>query len=193
MVTLFSDKNGTLCYPHPFNRLRKSYAGTSALHWFPYLSGITRAYLAGCSKSPSSKAATREDAKHTLRYVEGLSDARTTLASFFSIHPNEASDLCQELVMHPPFNVSVLHQFHLVPSIALFQEHHLGSPLQRVSNRGELYTRATSNIQRGSRHFIAFPFFLFATQYRGTHAPKEMPGLDPASTRERYLHAPPHP
>ena len=41
--------------------------------------------LAGCSKSPSSKAAASEEARRTLRYVEPLSDARTLLAGFFSI------------------------------------------------------------------------------------------------------------
>jgi hypothetical protein len=40
---------------------------------------------AGCSKRPSSKAATSEDARRTLRYVELLSEARTPLADFFSI------------------------------------------------------------------------------------------------------------
>ena len=39
----------------------------------------------GCSKRPSSKAAASEEARRTLRYVEPLSDARTTLADFFSI------------------------------------------------------------------------------------------------------------
>ena len=36
-------------------------------------------------KRPSSKAATSEEARRTLRYVEPLSDARTPLADFFSI------------------------------------------------------------------------------------------------------------
>ena len=41
---------------------------------------------AGCSKSSSSKAAASEDPQaYPLGYVEGLNDARTTLASFFSI------------------------------------------------------------------------------------------------------------
>ena len=39
----------------------------------------------GCSKRPSSKAAVSEEARHTLRYVEPLSDARMPLADFFSI------------------------------------------------------------------------------------------------------------
>jgi hypothetical protein len=34
---------------------------------------------------PSSKAAVSEEARRTLRYGESLSDARTTLADFFSI------------------------------------------------------------------------------------------------------------
>jgi hypothetical protein len=47
----------------------------------------SRAFLlpAGCSKRQSSKAAASEDARRTLRYVELLSEARTTLADFFSI------------------------------------------------------------------------------------------------------------
>ncbi len=40
---------------------------------------------AGCSKRPISKAAAREEARRTLRYVEPLSAARTPLADFFSI------------------------------------------------------------------------------------------------------------
>ena len=40
---------------------------------------------AGCSKRRFSKAATSEDARRTLRYVELLSEARTKLADFFSI------------------------------------------------------------------------------------------------------------
>jgi len=40
---------------------------------------------AGCSKRPSSKAAASEAARRTLRYVEPLSDARTTLEDLFSI------------------------------------------------------------------------------------------------------------
>src|SRR5690242_12378612 len=38
-----------------------------------------------CSKRLSSKAAASEEVRRTLRYVEPLSDARTTLAGFFSI------------------------------------------------------------------------------------------------------------
>jgi hypothetical protein len=40
---------------------------------------------AGCSKRPSSKAAASEAARRTLRYVEPLSDVRTTLEDLFSI------------------------------------------------------------------------------------------------------------
>jgi hypothetical protein len=36
-------------------------------------------------KKPVSKAAASEEARHTLRYVEPLSDARTKLAGFFNI------------------------------------------------------------------------------------------------------------
>jgi hypothetical protein len=39
----------------------------------------------GCSKRPSSKAAASEDPEaYPQGYVEGLNDARTTLADFFS-------------------------------------------------------------------------------------------------------------
>src|ERR1041384_8577993 len=40
---------------------------------------------AGCSKRPFSKAAASEEARRTLRYVEPLSDAKTTLGAFFNI------------------------------------------------------------------------------------------------------------
>ena len=41
---------------------------------------------AGCSKRPSSKAAASEGPEaYPLGYVEGLNDARTPLAVFFSI------------------------------------------------------------------------------------------------------------
>jgi hypothetical protein len=36
-------------------------------------------------KKPVSKAATREEARRTFRYVEPLSEARTMLGGFFSI------------------------------------------------------------------------------------------------------------
>ena len=43
-------------------------------------------YDAGCSKSSSSKAAASEGPEaYPLGYVEGLNDARMTLADFFSI------------------------------------------------------------------------------------------------------------
>jgi len=51
-------------------------------------SRTTGEYGAGCSKRPSSKAATSEEARRTLRYVEPLSDVRTPLAGFFSILSN---------------------------------------------------------------------------------------------------------
>ncbi len=42
--------------------------------------------VTGCSKSPSSKAAASEGPEaYPLGYVEGLNDARTMLADFFSI------------------------------------------------------------------------------------------------------------
>jgi hypothetical protein len=43
-------------------------------------------------KKPSSKAAVSEEAKRRLRYVELLSDARTTLAEFFSILDREREE-----------------------------------------------------------------------------------------------------
>ena len=46
----------------------------------------------GCSKRPFSKAAASEEARRTLRYVESLSDARTTLADFFSILLNRTTN-----------------------------------------------------------------------------------------------------
>ena len=39
----------------------------------------------GCAKRLSSKAAASEEARRTLRSVEPLSEARTTMADFFSI------------------------------------------------------------------------------------------------------------
>ncbi len=39
----------------------------------------------GCSKSLSSKAATSEEGRRTLRYGKPLRDVRTPLAGFFSI------------------------------------------------------------------------------------------------------------
>src|SRR6267143_4099748 len=47
--------------------------------------GTTGKHHAGCSKRLSSKAAAREEARRTLRYVEPLSAARTPLEDFFSI------------------------------------------------------------------------------------------------------------
>jgi hypothetical protein len=47
--------------------------------------GVDVKIASGCSKRLSSKAATSEEARRTLRYVEPLSDARTPLADFFSI------------------------------------------------------------------------------------------------------------
>jgi hypothetical protein len=47
---------------------------------------VTRRSYAGCSKRLSSKAAASEDPEaYPLGYVEGLNDARTTLADFFSV------------------------------------------------------------------------------------------------------------
>ena len=63
---------------------------------------------AGCSKSSSSKATASEDPEaYPLGYVEDLSDARTTLANFFSIllddlavlHMHDAVGLGRQLVV----------------------------------------------------------------------------------------------
>ena len=67
--------------------------------------------------------------RHGARCVSAHRGRAGEKSDFFSMQPHEASGLCQEPVMHPPFNISILHQFHLVPSVALFQEHHRGSPL----------------------------------------------------------------
>jgi hypothetical protein len=59
--------------------------GTLELHKPVYL-GRTGVHLTGCSKRPSSKAAASEGPEaYPLGYVEGLNDARTKLADFFSI------------------------------------------------------------------------------------------------------------
>jgi hypothetical protein len=52
---------------------------------------------AGCSKRPSSKAATSEGPEaYPLGYVEGLNDARTKLADFFSILLEDGTLIKQE-------------------------------------------------------------------------------------------------
>lgn len=48
-------------------------------------SGATGEYNEGCSKRPFSKDAVSEEVRRTIRYVEPLSDTRTTLADFISI------------------------------------------------------------------------------------------------------------
>jgi hypothetical protein len=54
--------------------------------------GTTGKHHAGCSKRPSSKAAASEGPEaYPLGYVEGLNDARTKLADFFSILLEEGS------------------------------------------------------------------------------------------------------
>ena len=66
------------------SRLRKNCLCTRELRWFARVAQRENS-PAGCSKSLSSKAAASEEARRTLRYVEPLSEARTTLADFFSI------------------------------------------------------------------------------------------------------------
>ena len=57
-------------------RLQKKICGYAGIA-LVYTSGITGAHHAGCSKRPSSKAAASEEARHTLRYVEPLSETKT--------------------------------------------------------------------------------------------------------------------
>jgi len=66
----------------PFKRLRKNNVDQAIIpdeeEFSPDVEIPT-----GCSKRPSSKAAASEEAKaYVVRYVEALSDARTTLAGF---------------------------------------------------------------------------------------------------------------
>ena len=63
--------------------LRKNSVGTSESHWFTHLDKVSAAHR--MLKRLSSKAATNEEARRTLRYVELLSDVRTPLADFSSI------------------------------------------------------------------------------------------------------------
>ncbi|MEQ1845936.1 MAG: hypothetical protein ABL983_10235, partial [Nitrospira sp.] len=48
---------------------------------------------AGCSERPSSEAATSEEAKRTLRYVEPLSDVRTKREDFLNSLLGGAAEL----------------------------------------------------------------------------------------------------
>ena len=50
-----------------------------------YMVRTTGECRVGCSKYPSSKATASKDLGVPLRYVEGLSEARTPLTGFFSI------------------------------------------------------------------------------------------------------------
>ena len=70
------------------------------------LNGVDTPVASGCSKRLVSKAAASEEARRTLRYVEPLSDARTPLATFFSI-------LLEFL--HDPFGIA--DQFHVALSV----------------------------------------------------------------------------
>ena len=74
------------------NRLRRNQSGTAKLRQ-PTRLGQEENTHAGCSKRLSSKAAAREEARRTLRYVEPLSTARTPLAEFFSILREDAGCL----------------------------------------------------------------------------------------------------
>lgn len=75
--------------------------------------------------------------------------------------------LFQELVAHPSFNISILHQFHLAPPIALFQKQYRNPLLKRLSNRWKFYAWSASNVQCGLCHLIALPLFFFAPQHPG--------------------------
>ena len=66
------------------------------------------AELEGCSKRPSSKAAAREEARHTLRYVEPLSKGRTPLAGFFN------SLLGSLVLLETTSRASLPWDFHLI-------------------------------------------------------------------------------
>jgi len=67
------------------SRLRKNYFDTRELQWSARVAQQENT-PAGCSKRPSSKAAASEEPEaYPLGYVEGLNDARTLLADFFSI------------------------------------------------------------------------------------------------------------
>jgi hypothetical protein len=67
------------------SRTWNSYADRSEHRWSASVAQHNNDTFSGCSKRPFSKAAAREEARRTLRYVEPLSDARTLLADFFSI------------------------------------------------------------------------------------------------------------
>ena len=61
----------------------------------------SRVHLAGCSKWPSSKAAASEGPRRTLLgYVEGLNDASTKPADFFSILLDVRFEARRRLVEH---------------------------------------------------------------------------------------------
>jgi four helix bundle protein len=67
-----------------FSRLRKNLIHASDMAGM-FREVPTPGMTSGCSKRLSSKAATSEGARRTLRYVEPMSDVRTPLADFFSI------------------------------------------------------------------------------------------------------------
>jgi hypothetical protein len=79
------------------------------LRWFARLPQ-QETVPAGCSKSPSSKAAASEDPEaYPLGYVEDLNDARTLLADFFSILPNQPNreeEVWRKPLMSMPTNFS---------------------------------------------------------------------------------------
>src|SRR5437016_10894054 len=98
------------------------------------MSGTTCEQHAGCSKSPSSKAAASEEVRRTLRYVEPLSDARTMLADFFSIllglhqhlhkllrFGNSPVPRAEDLVADNPLSID--HEGHREAPSAIGQSH----------------------------------------------------------------------
>jgi hypothetical protein len=76
---------------------------------------------AGCSKRLSSKAAAKEEARHTRRYVEPLSDARTPPTDFFSIllehsGEDEVGDTSEESRCRQCYHPSQDHVTHGRPA-----------------------------------------------------------------------------
>jgi hypothetical protein len=70
---------------HASSRLRKHSIDGHNMAGLNFLYSIDAGITSGCSKRLSSKAAASEEARHTLRYAEPLSDVRTPLGDFFSI------------------------------------------------------------------------------------------------------------
>ena len=93
---------------------------------------------AGCSKSPSSKAAGESKPEaYPLGYVEDFDEQRTKLAGFFSILPLEAGDAVGNRVLGQVgggMNVQLLHDTELM-ELHRFHRH--------IEDRGDLLRAAT--------------------------------------------------